>query len=354
MNMGCLKRVFYVGIFPVTLGVAAWQGWSWWSWATGPVITSDQEKLVQIQIPSGTAAQQIGQDLEAAGLIRSTTAWKVWNRLQGFTNREGGLQAGTYSLSPTQSMSDIADQIWTGDVVQTSFTIPEGWNRNQMAEALESQGLVSADEFLQSTEEIPYAEFPWLPQGLPHLEGFLYPDTYQLPSEQIDANGVVDTMLLRFEQVALPVYQQTSSPYSLQEWVNLASIVEKEAVVPDERDTIAGVFARRLREDISLGSDPTVEYGLGITQTPENPLTLAQVNTPNPYNTYRNLGLPPTPIASPGIASLEASLNPPDTEFLYFVARYDGTHVFSRSLAEHERAQGEIRDRIDAQLGDDL
>ena len=352
--MGCLKRAFYIGIVPVTLGVAAWQGWSWWSWATEPVAVSDVEQPVQIQIPSGTPSQQIGQDLEAAGLIRSATAWRVWNRLQGFNQREGGLQAGTYALSPTQSMSDIADQIWNGDVVQTSFTIPEGWNRNQIAEALDAQGLVSADEFLQSTEEIPYAQFPWLPDGIPHLEGFLYPDTYQIPSEQIDADSIVDLMLLRFEQVALPVYQQTSSPYSLAEWVNLASIVEKEAVVPEERDTIAGVFARRLREGISLGSDPTVEYGLGITQTPENPLTLAQVNTPNPYNTYRNFGLPPTPIASPGIASLEASLNPPDTEFLYFVARYDGTHVFSRSLAEHERAQGEIRDRVDAQLGDDL
>lgn len=350
--MGCLKRVFYVGIVPVALGVAAWQGWSWWSWATNPV--SDTEQSIQIQIPSGTAAQQIGQDLEAAGLIRSTTAWKVWHRLQGFRNREGGLQAGTYSLSPTQSMAEIANKIWNGEVLQTSFTIPEGWSRSQMAEALEAQGLVDADEFLHSTEEIPYAKFPWLPQGLPHLEGFLYPDTYQLPSEQISVDEIIDVMLMRFEQVALPVYQQTASPYGLLEWVNLASIVEKEAVVPEERDTIAGVFARRLREGISLGSDPTVEYGLGITQTPENPLTLAQVNTPNPYNTYRNLGLPPTPIASPGIASLEASLNPPDTEFLYFVARYDGTHVFSRSLAEHEQAQGEIRDRVDAVLGDDL
>ena len=352
--MGCLKRAFYVGIFPVALGVAAWQGWSWWSWAQRPVLASDVDQPVQIQIPSGTAAQQIGQDLEAAGLIRSSTAWRVWNRLQRFQQREGGLQAGTYSLSPTQSLPEIADQIWDGRVVQISFTIPEGWNRSQMAELLETQGLVSADEFLRATAEIPYARFPWLPQGLPHLEGFLYPDTYLIPSEQVDADGIVDTMLLRFEQVALPVYQQAASAYSLMEWVNLASIVEKESVVAEERDTIAGVFARRLREGISLGSDPTVEYGLGVTQTPENPLTLAQVNTPNPYNTYRNFGLPPTPIASPGIASLEASLNPPDTEFLYFVARYDGTHVFSRSLAEHEQAQAQIRDRIDAQLGDDF
>ncbi|MEM9485392.1 MAG: endolytic transglycosylase MltG, partial [Cyanobacteria bacterium P01_F01_bin.116] len=242
--MSCLKRLFFVGIFPVALGVAAWQGWSWWSWAESPVSDSETEQLVQIQIPSGTAAQQIGQDLEAAGLIRSTTAWKVWNRLQGFQKREGGLQAGTYSISPTQSMSEIADTIWTGDVIQTSFTIPEGWNRTQIAESLESQGLVNADDFLRLTEEIPYADFPWLPQGLPHLEGFLYPDTYQLPSEQIDAEDIVDVMLLRFEQVALPVYQQTSTAYSLLEWVNLASIVEKESVVSEERDTIAGVFAR--------------------------------------------------------------------------------------------------------------
>lgn len=351
--MGCLKRAFYIGILPVALGVAAWQGWSWWSWAKSPVIVNDVEEPIQLQIPSGTPAQEIGQDLEAAGLIRSATAWKVWNRLQGLKKREGGLQAGTYSLSPTQSLSEIADQIWNGYVIQLSFTIPEGWNRTQMAASLEEQGFVNADDFLRSTEEIPYSKFPWLPQGLPHLEGFLYPDTYQIPSEQIDADSIVDLMLLRFEQVALPAYQQTASSYSLGEWVNLASIVEKESVIAKERDTIAGVFARRLREGISLGSDPTVEYGLGVTQTPENPLTLAQVNTPNPYNTYRNLGLPPTPIASPGIASLEASLNPPDTEFLYFVARYDGTHVFSRSLAEHERAQGQIRDRVDAQKGDD-
>jgi len=119
-------------------------------------------------------------------------------------------------------------------------------------------------------------------------------------------------------------------------------------VVAEERDTIAGVFNRRLAEGITLGSDPTVEYGLGITQTPENPLTFAQVRTQNPYNTYINAGLPPTPIASPGLASLEASLDPPDTEFLYFVARYDGTHVFSRTLSEHEAATARIRREVDA------
>ncbi len=350
---GCAKRLFFIGILPVTVGLAAWQGWSWWSWASAPYSEAvGTDSTVQIEIPPGTPAQQIGQDLEAAGVIRSTTAWKLWTRWQDIRNREGGFQAGTYALSPAEPMGAIASQIWEGDVIQLSFTIPEGWNRAQMAAALEAQGFVTANDFLAATETIPYDRYPWLPSGLPHLEGFLYPETYQIPSEQISAEGIVNIMLSRFEDVALPMFQQQGSQYDLLEWVTLSSIVEKESVVAEERDTIAGVFARRLDEGITLGSDPTVEYGLGITQTPENPLTFAQVRTQNPYNTYINAGLPPTPIASPGKASLEASLAPPYTEFLYFVARYDGTHVFSRTLAEHEAATVRIRREIDAQAGE--
>ncbi|MEO0458176.1 MAG: endolytic transglycosylase MltG [Cyanobacteria bacterium P01_A01_bin.114] len=348
---GFFKRLFFLGILPAALAGAAWQGWTWWSWASGPVTVSSEAEdssLVQIQIPNGTSAQQIGRDLEAAGLIHSTTAWKLWTRFKTMRDSDGGFQAGTYALSPTQPLETIANQIWSGDVVQLGFTIPEGWNRRQMAAALESQGLVSADDFIAATEQIPYDRYPWLPQSLPHLEGYLYPDTYQLPGDAISAESIIDIMLTRFEQIALPVYQQQSSPYALHEWVTLASIVELEAVIAEERPTIASVFARRLEEGIALGADPTVEYGLGVTQTPENPLTLAQVNTPNPYNTYINPGLPPTPIASPGVASLKASTNPGYTEFLYFVARYDGTHVFSQTLAEHESAQARIRDGIEA------
>jgi UPF0755 protein len=118
-------------------------------------------------------------------------------------------------------------------------------------------------------------------------------------------------------------------------------------VVPEERGIIAGVFTNRLRQNIPLGADPTVEYGLGISQTKEQPLTWAQVGTPSPYNTYINPGLPPTPIASPGQASLAAALAPEQTDYLYFVARYDGTHVFSRTLAEHEAARDAIRAAIE-------
>lgn len=345
------KRLFYIVLLALAAG-AATQSWSWWSWAKSPVMESEdpeaETSFVQIQIPEGTASNQIGHDLEAAGLIRSTTAWKLHSRWKA-RQSEGGFQAGSYRLSPTQSLPEIARIIWSGDVVQRTFTIPEGWNRTQMAERFEAGGFTSADEFLTATENIPYDRFPWLPAEIPHLEGFLYPDTYQIDSGSISADDLVNIMLMRFEAVALPAFADQPSDYSLLDWVTLASIVEKEAVVAEERDQIASVFARRLKEGITLGSDPTVEYGLGIVQTPENPLTYAQVETPNPYNTYINGGLTPTPIASPGIASLKASVAPGPTEYLYFVARYDGTHVFSRSLAEHESAQGRIRDRIDAQ-----
>jgi UPF0755 protein len=344
------KAAFFFVLTPIALGLAGWQGWAWWSWATAPVLGRNAEEAapVQIQIPTGTSGQQIGADLEVAGLIRSRLAWNLWSRWKTFREPEGGYQAGTYVLAPDQSLKDIAASIWAGDVVTRSFTVPEGWTRADMAAAFEEQGFFAADAFLQATQTVPLDRYPWLPRDLPHLEGFLYPDTYQLPAETLTPEAIVALMLDRFETVALPAYEGADSRFSLLEWVTLASIVEREAVVADERSQIAAVFNRRLEEGIPLGADPTVEYGLGIRQTPENPLTFADIQTESPYNTYIYPGLTPTPISNPGIASLEASLSPPDTEYLYFVARYDGTHVFSRTLAEHEAAQARIRDAIDA------
>ncbi len=355
-------RWSFLGLLvPLATGLAAWQGWAWWSWANQPVAeiaaegvsesapegTSETDlQTVQIQIPPGTPGQQIGQDLEAAGLIRSALAWKLWSRWQTWQGSDGDFQAGTYALSPSDSMTAIAAVIRSGQVVQTSFTVPEGWNRREMAASFQSAGFFSGEAFLAATEQVSRDRYPWLPEGLPHVEGFLFPDTYQLPAEGVTPEAVVDIMLRRFETVALPVYQQATTNLSLLEWATLASIVEKESVVPDERGVIAGVFTNRLNQNIPLGADPTVEYGLGITQTKEQPLTWSQVGTPSPYNTYINAGLPPTPIASPGKASLEAALNPTPTDYLFFVARYDGTHVFSRTLAEHEAARDAIRAEI--------
>lgn len=350
------KWSYYLALLPVTLGFCAWQGWAWWSWAQSPPsldhsANSQVEKAVQIQIPSGTGAQQIGHDLESAGVIRSSQAWKLWTYWLRLQDRQGGYKAGTYKLSPTQPLSVIAQKIWTGEVTQLSFTIPEGWTLTQMATYFESLGYFKAEDFLTAVTKIPNDKYPWLPNGIPHLEGYLYPDTYQLASDRVTPEQIIQQMLNQFEQVALPVYQQAQkqTKLTLAQWVTLASIVEKEAVIPTERSRIAGVFTARLRQGMRLETDPTVEYGLGIRQTVDQPLTYAQVRTPSPYNTYLNPGLPPTPIASPGLASLKAAVYPENTDYLFFVARYDGTHVFSKTLAAHEAAKLEIRKQVEAQ-----
>lgn len=348
------KWLFYLALLPAIWGVCAWQGWAWWSWASAPpkVAAPDSasvdEAAVAIQIPEGTSSQKIGRDLEAAGLIRSAGAWNMWARWLTMQNREGGFKAGTYQLSPTQPLSAVADKIWKGEVIQQSFTIPEGWSLKQMSAYFEGQGFFPAQEFMAAVSQVPYAQYPWLPSGLPHLEGFLYPDTYQLDGDRITPQAVIEQMLSRFEQKALPVYQknQNKTKLDLKEWVTLASIVEKEAVVAGERNRISGVFNNRLKKGMPLGSDPTVEYALGIRQTKEKPLTFKQVETPSPYNTYINVGLPPTPIAAPGIASLEATLTPETTEYLYFMARYDGTHIFSRTQAEHDAAVAQVDEKV--------
>jgi UPF0755 protein len=347
-RLGC---VFFLALLSGT-GWGAWRGWTWWQWAASPPALNANEKSapIQVNIEPGTSAKQIGAELEKVGVIRSAMAWQLWARWLSVQRESGDFQAGSYQFTPDDSLAAVADKIWYGEVVQQRFTIPEGWSQQQMAQYFEKQGFFTAAEFLNAVREIPDGEFPWLPQGLTTLEGYLYPDTYQLPGDSITPQGVIQQMLDRFEQVALPLYRQGKNPLqlTLQQWVTLASIVEKESVVPQERTLIAGVFTQRLKKGMKLEADPTVEYGLGIRQTVDKPLTLTQVNTPSPYNTYLNPGLPPGAIASPGAASLQATLAPDETEYLYFMARYDGTHIFSRTLEEHEAAIAQVEAQLNA------
>ncbi len=338
-----------VPLFAVSavVGVLAILGWAGWRGLTAPVAgksNQEQPKQVQFVVKPGVSGNELGGELAQAGLIKSTSGWKIWTKLKQTTDSAGGFKAGTYQVSPTESLPEIASKIWDGEIMQTNFTIPEGWSTMQMGEYFESQGYFSAEEFESAVMTIPDDKFPWLPQDIPILEGFLYPDTYRISSDLMsNPQVIINTMLARFEQVALPVYQAAKPDMSLLDWVTLSSIVEKEAVVGDERPLIAGVFTARLNQGMRLESDPTVEYGLGIRQTADQPLTYAQVGTPSPYNTYMNGGLTPTPIAAPGIASLKATLNPESTNYLFFVARYDGTHVFSETLSQHQAATREIR-----------
>jgi UPF0755 protein len=322
-------------------------GMSWWNGSTAAASADANAQGIQIEVKPGASAQAIGQELEAKGVIKSQLAWKLWTSLQQKQGK-GSLKTGTYLVLPNQSMPAVADQIFGGKVIQSGFTIREGWNIKQMGEYFEKEGFFKAADFVAVTKEIPKDKFAWLPDGLPHLEGFLFPETYRVPSDSITPKGVVTQMLKQFEQTALPEYKKAQTKHTLLQWVSLASVVEKEAVMPVERPRIAGVFTTRLAKNMPLGSDPTVEYGLGIKQTADKPLTYAQVKVPNPYNTYINPGIPPGPIASPGLSSLQATLKPDPTELLFFVAKYDGTHIFSKTLSEHESATKLIRQQRQA------
>ncbi len=347
------KSFNYLLLLPLIMGLCVWQSWHWWNWMLSPIKAKKEElgsitDLVQISIPSGTSGQQIGRELEQIGLIRSFNAWKIWSFWLKINHENYQYKAGNYQFSYQESLPEIADKIRQGKVIETSFTIPEGWSIQDMANYFESLGFFSAQEFIAATKRIPREKYPWLPENLPHLEGFLYPDTYTIPTGTITVDMVINIMLKAFENVALPIYKQAgnNTNFSIKEWVTLGSIVEKEAVISDERQIIAGVFINRLRIGMPLQTDPTVEYGLGIKQTKDRPLTIKEVRTNNAYNTYINPGLPPTAIASPGKASLAATLNPEKTDYLYFVARYDGTHVFSKTLREHNNATIKIRQQV--------
>ena len=337
------KWLLLLAPIALLIAVAGGIGGLWWNGSIAPPTTDPNAKSIQIQVKPGTSAQAIGKELAAKGAIKSQLAWKLWTSWQGKQGKSP--QSGTYEVSPSQPLPVVAAQFLEGKVVQSGFTIREGWNIKQMGKYFEEQGLFKAADFIAATKEISQDKFAWLPDGIPHLEGFLFPETYQLPSDSITPKGVIAQMLKQFEQVALPEYQKVaaSQKLSLLEWVSLSSIVEKEAVIPIERPKIAGVFTTRLAKNMRLESDPTVEYGLGIKQTADRPLTFAQVKRPNPYNTYMNAGIPPGPIASPGIESLKAVLNPDSTDLLFFVAKYDGTHVFSKTLSEHVAATQLIR-----------
>jgi UPF0755 protein len=220
-----------------------------------------------------------------------------------------------------------------------------------MADLFEKLGFFKAQDFIAAAQKANPKRRNWLPDDIPSLEGFLFPDTYQIMPSEATPDRIIDLMLDQFEQVALPVYKENQAgkpkvKVSLKDWVTLASIVEKEAVIESERRLISGVFWSRLKKNMRLEADPTVEYGLNIRQTPENPLTLEQVRTASPYNTYLNEGLPPGAIASVGLASLKATLDPEATEYLFFVAKYDGSHIFSRNLEDHEKALQVIDKKI--------
>lgn len=303
----------------------------------------DDPTPVTFTVHPGETAAQIAQRLEEEGLIRSADLFRALLRLRGADTR---LEAGSYELRRTMTMNEIMAALQHGRPPTVQVTIPEGWRAEEVADLLRVVDLAAPDEFLRVVRSGEGFDNDFLddrPEGVTSLEGFLFPDTYEFPTDAT-ARDIVAHMLRNFGQRFTPELRQQvrNQGLSIYRAVTLASIVEREAVIPEERPIIASVFLNRLEAGMHLNADPTVQYALGYQEDSgvwwKRPLLLDDLTIDSPYNTYQHIGLPPGPICNPGLAALEAIANPADTNYLYFVANDvagDGSHVFAETLEEH-------------------
>jgi len=312
----------------VFLGLA---GFGLWLWSYGVTPASIAGANLHVLIPPKTSLAGIERILAENGVIPPGRGFYCLARISGLSKR---LQAGEYLFTPGQTPLQILRTMAHGSTVRWSVTIPEGANIYQLAEILAQGGWGERKLFLKLVRDPEILALHGV--RAKSLEGYLFPDTYQLMRGQ-DPREIIALMVDRGRQVRRELGDLSNTPQGLSphEVLTLASIVEKETGVPEERPLIARVFLTRLRLGMRLQTDPTVIYGL--TDFDGN-LTRKNLETPTPYNTYLNNGLPPGPIANPGRAAIAAVLYPASDSYLYFVSKNDGTHYFSRDLAEHNRA----------------
>jgi UPF0755 protein len=288
---------------------------------------------VFVDIPAGASQREIGRRLIEAGVVRDELDYRtaVWWR--GDARR---LRAGEYRFADAASPLDVVDRIARGDVFAHLITFREGLTLHEKAEVFERRGFGSAEAFVEAAQHA--ALITDLDPAATDLEGYLFPETYALP-RTTPASRLVAMMVDRFRAVYTEDLRERARAQGLstREVVTLASIVEKEAGLGEERPLVAAVFRNRLRIGMGMQADPTVIYALQRAGRWDGNITRADLQFDSPYNTYRYRGLPPGPIAAPGRASLEATLAPADVPYLYFVSRNDGSHVFSRTYAEHRR-----------------
>ena len=311
------------------LGVAAYQTIKW---AQGPVVPPEQHPPSKVVvIPDGSTFQQIAALLERERLIKSRSAFVLIGRSQSADRK---IRAGEYELNPAMVPAEILSKLLNGQVVLHPITIPEGLTMTQIADLMAQQGVADRDELLRLMKD--RALTAALGIKADNLEGYLYPDTYKFP-KSVKAKDVVATMVEHLQQVYGLELELRAQELKMtkHEVLTLASVIEKETASNGEREEISAVFHNRLKKHIPLQSDPTVIYGLPNF---DGNIHKKDLSIQSPYNTYRFAGLPPGPIANPGIRSIRAALYPSSSRALYFVSKNDGTHQFSATLMEHNQA----------------
>ena len=306
---------------------------------------------IEFTVPSGASLSQVADTLVARDLVRYPRAFRAIARVRG---DDRGIRAGRYRVPADAGWLEILDQLVAGRVVTVPLMIPEGFTLRQIAPRVAAITEMDVEDVERRLQEEKAAE-EWSVPG-PGLEGYLFPDTYHF-APGVTLETVLHTLTERYRSFWTPEARAEARALGLseQEVTTLAAIVQAEARREDEMRIISGVFHNRLRVGYLLQADPTVQYALGERRSR---LLYADIDAveDHPYNTYSQPGLPPGPIGAPGASALEATLNPADVEYLYFVARPDGSHVFSRTLTEHNQARIQTRrewDELQRRRGSD-
>ena len=333
-----IKRLLIL-LLAIAVGAA---GAGWWARdrLTTPYAAFGAQEVF-VDLPPGSSVSAIANRLVAAGVLPDTITFRLAARYTGADRR---LQAGEYRFAGPSTPLAVLNRLASGDVYTHAVTFREGLTMFEMAETFERSGLGSAADFLTAARDRTRVDAR--DPRAKSLEGYLFPDTYKLPRSS-DADDLVDAMLARFDKVFGSTLQDEAAGrgMSVREVLTLASIIEKETGRADERTKVAAVYHNRLKIGMPLQCDPTVIYALMLGNRWNGNLRKVDLQMDSPYNTYVVRGLPPGPIASPGRASIEAALRPADVNYLYFVSRNDGSHVFASTLAEHNRnvAQWQVR-----------
>jgi UPF0755 protein len=313
------------------------------NWLMGPVCLSPaNSQIVTVNINKGSTLVDIGETLADNKVIKSSRFFVHYGRLTG---QDKKMQAGTYQISNNWSMKEIVECISSGKVAGYRLAIPEGYTVKQIEDLLVQKGIADRELFQKALgANYPLSFLEGISEtGYERLEGFLFPATYEL-RPGMSEEEIIKLMLEKFQTVFTPQLQQRADEVdlSVREIITLASIVEREAKLEEERPQVAAVFLNRLQRGMRLESCATVQYILGKQK---ETLTTKDLQNPSPYNTYLHTGLPPGPIANPGASSIKAVLYPADVDYLFFVARGDGSHQFSKTFREHQEAARKYQKR---------
>lgn len=279
--------------------------------------------LLKVEIPEGSSTSDIASILVRNGIVSSTWKYRVFSRLNDY---DGKYLAGTYKLSPGMTPEEIANKICVGNQEMISVTIPEGYTIARIAEAFSDAGLADKDAFIQATIDGDYSRYAFLEgtvSGRHNLEGFLFPATYEF-AEGVTEEDIITEMLSQFGLI-WEKYRDRAKELSMSpnEVITVASLIEREAILEEDRRNVASVIYNRLEIDMPLQIDATVDFALSLIGESHEYITYEDLEIDSPYNTYKIYGLPPGPIACPGERCIEAALYPPDTEYLYYVKTTD-------------------------------